>query len=291
MEHAGWPPPDSDLLAYLMDDLEGARAEYLAVHLRHCPHCRTRLDELRETLGLLQTLTPPNPDNHLHRAALKARIADAAASNAAPARSAGWRFAPAGVAFAALLVLVIVSGPMIARAGVVSLNDILRVVPGLGDRDNMPQVIPDDYGGPPGERLGLPAGPTLDPAALPFVPLVPPVLPGENQLTATVATPDGRFHAIYNGDDGLELLVVQQPAAGVTIQSADEGVAEQIDGIDVIIYQIPQIGVARLTWAQHDVLFTVDAITMIPDAFSLAEARALVSALIHFQDSALGPTR
>jgi hypothetical protein len=136
----------------------------------------------------------------------------------------------------------------------------------------------------------LPAGPTIDPSALPFAPLAPEVLPDGNQLTALVAMPDGSFHASYMGADDLNLLIAQRPAAGATLESTEAGDVAQIDGIDVVIYH-DEIGgnVFLMLWVHGDVLFEISTVAAPAAAFPLQEARALASVLIRLQDGSFGP--
>jgi anti-sigma factor RsiW len=66
--------PDTDLIAYIDGELHGARREYVDIHLRVCPDCQARLEEIHETTRLLQRATPltDDPDG---RARIKARLA------------------------------------------------------------------------------------------------------------------------------------------------------------------------------------------------------------------------
>lgn len=77
-----WEPTDADLTAYLLDDLEGARAEYVAAHLERCRNCQERLAVLRAGLERLSSLPDPGGDEPQERSALIARIQLEAAGNA-----------------------------------------------------------------------------------------------------------------------------------------------------------------------------------------------------------------
>ena len=50
--------PIEDLIAHLEGSLDGARAEYVAAHVRACPECRAQIAALQQTDRLLETHRP-----------------------------------------------------------------------------------------------------------------------------------------------------------------------------------------------------------------------------------------
>jgi len=80
---------DEDLVAYLEEDLRGARREWVEAHLAACPHCGERLVRFAAVDALLRAPSPFTDEAHAE-AALRARWEAMAPHLTAPPRPR-WR--------------------------------------------------------------------------------------------------------------------------------------------------------------------------------------------------------
>ena len=279
-------PSDADLTAYLLDDLGGARAEYIEAHLAVCPECRERLARLQQTLGRLESMSEPDGNDLQRQSMLKARIQMEAAGMAQAAGS--WmRRAQIGLVTAAMLILAITLGPSLTGAGSAAIRDLVRGDPELNAAANPPRTDPDDHSLELPEPAAALARATIDPSELPYAPLAPDTLPGSNQLTGMTAFADGAFEGLYAGPDGLELLLRQEPATtdGVRLSEDIEYEELEIDGVEaIIIYDERLNSVDQLFWVRGGMFFTLRAVRLTGDDFPLKEALQIVERLIELQD-------
>ncbi len=77
---------DADLVAYLEEDLRGARREWVEAHLAACPHCGERLARFAAVDALLRASSPFTEGAHAE-AVLRARWEAMAPHLTVPARS------------------------------------------------------------------------------------------------------------------------------------------------------------------------------------------------------------
>ena len=106
--------PETELIAYLKDELTGPSRETVTRHLDGCADCRSALADFRTLLSGVATVTVPPVSWPRYRAELRLRLE----TQAARRRTAWWR-RPVPVAFsaglaAAVLALVVV-GPSMWR--------------------------------------------------------------------------------------------------------------------------------------------------------------------------------
>jgi hypothetical protein len=281
-------PSDADLLAYLLDDLAGARAEYVAAHLEHCEACKARVATLRRALGHLNELAEPDDDDPQRRSMLKARIHMEAAG--AASRTPAGRLQPIriGLAAAAMLALIIVLAPALIGAGSPDLRDLIGTDSSLEAPPNEPRVLPGDRPLPTADGALIPARPTVNPSELPFAPIMPASLPGANHLVEVTAYASGAFEAYYEGDDGLEFMVMQAPATSQGM-SFSEGIDFQeirIADVDAyLLFDDELNSVDQLSWVRGGVFFTLQALVVARNFLPLEEAIQVVERLIELQDN------
>jgi hypothetical protein len=270
-----WEPSDADITAYLLDDLGGARAEYVAAHLAQCPACRERLRRLKQTLARLEAMPQPGDDRAQSQHALTARIQIEVTGMTQPPK-VWWQRAQMGLAAVALLTLVIVLGPVLASAGSAGIREIIGIDAELGFSSRH-----SESGATANPR------PTIAPSDLPYGPVAPNSLPGSNQLLDTVAWADGTFRARYRGADGLWLDLRQEVAATDAVRLGPDAKHEEIRIGDVtaIITVDKQLNnVDQVFWVRGGILFTLRAIHSGQDDFPMSEAFKIVERLMELQD-------
>jgi len=142
--------PDTELIAYLKDELPGTSREAVARHLDGCAECREALADFRTLLGGIADAPVPAVSWPRYRAELRRRLEGRADGRSAAWRlSAAWWRRPVPIAFsaglAAAVLALVVFGPSAWREerrsrGVDGLNGFEEVV--LGTRLDMLREYP-----------------------------------------------------------------------------------------------------------------------------------------------------
>ena len=281
-----WEPTDADLVAFLLEDLEGARAEYVAAHLEQCRECSERLAQIRQVIGRLEALPQPDGDDPQRRTMLKARIQLEAASIAE--ESGIWlKRARIGTAIAAALTVIILLGPVLTDAGSAGIRQLVGVDPGFQHSPGQPRDVPDSIPRLPSDPSEHAARPTIGRTELPYAPIAPADLPGSNNLVDATAFSDGSFEATYEGSDGLRLFLRQEPATtdGVRFSTDLEYQELQIGDVRATItFDDALNSVDQIYWVRGGTFFSLRAPRLTRGDFPLEEAIQVVERIIELQD-------
>jgi hypothetical protein len=232
-------------------------------------------------------LPDPGGDEPQERSALIARIQLEAAGNA-PGHVETWlQRARFGLAAAAVLVLVITLTPALTGAGNPSIRKLIGIDSDVGSTEDEPRVLPGNAPLPTVDPATLPARASVEPGDLPFAPIAPESLPGANHLVETAAYAGGLFEAHYLGDDGLKLLITQQPASseGISFSEGVELEAIRVGDVDGTLLMDENFdSVSHLFWTRGGVLFSLQAIVLARDFLPLSEALEIAARLTELQD-------
>lgn len=258
-------PHDDDLVAYLLDDLGGARLEYLEAHLRHCPECRVQLDELGEMLQILREFPDesPYPDD---RATIKARLV-------LEEREMRSRRTPTLLAAAASLLLVLAIAVFawqpFAQAANNGISEFVRLIEReSANRPNLP-----DTSDPPGVAREPRGTPVDEFSALAFVPVVVEQLPADLTLVGTTSDGPERLTLEYRNET-LRVLVVQSPGVSGAPEFGPDARSMQVDDVEVIYAtNRATLGIVRLYWVHGGVGFSLSVIRS--QGFELARDQAV----------------
>lgn len=278
-----WHPEDDDLLAWLLDDLGGARREVVDSHVDHCPICADRLAELEEARGILGRLSD-TPEHREDRLAIKARVTfEASAAPDANSFDVNWPGILLAIGIAILLVAW--ASPTVGRATSDSISSLLSIVaPDDTDRQAITKQTP-----PGMEQLPLTSA-IIDGASLSFIPVAPEQLPGDLRLTGSSAESADTLQLAYQSDDGaLHLIVTESPEAAGQPAFISGARSLDIDGISVAYLPNPVTeGVLRMYWTRKGIGFEVSIGESTGGDLSLDHAAAIVRHISEVQDQPIG---
>ena len=276
--------PDTDLIAYIDGELHGARREYVEVHLRVCPNCQTRLEEIHETTRLLQRATPLT-DDPVGRARVKARLA--AEAQRAPRHSPRL---PLLVAVPALLLVILtivsLTWTTSPTEAAVSLRSLVRRMNPNGAAPAPSTVLnADRLPGTP--SLSLPST-GAEQATFPTVVL--PRLAGGLTLTSFTLTRSDYAELRYAGPNQLVISVAETPAnkGASTYEDSDKLVV--IAGTQVFwhINPIEKTAIVRAVWVRNGIEFRVDMLQAAGPGIPIPVAHQVIQQIIAAQDNADG---
>jgi hypothetical protein len=276
--------PDTDLIAYTDGELHGARREYVEVHLRVCPTCQARLEEIHETTRLLQRATPltDDPDG---RARIKARLA--AEAQRTPHHSARLPMLVAAPALV-LIILTIVSitwttSPTDAAVSLRSL--IRRSDPNAGPTDPSTVITRDRL---PGTAVVPPEQTNITQASFPTVVL--PRLAGDLTLTSFTLKRADYAELRYAGPHQLLISLWETPAAKSESTSDDSAQLVVISGTQVL-WQVnrrdPSV-IEDAVWVRNGVEFRLQLLQVAGPGIPVSVAHQLIEQVIAAQDNADG---
>ena len=270
--------PIEDLVAYLDGDLRGGRMELVEAHLQACPACRRRRAQFEEVDRLLRE-SSPLIDDPAGRAAIAARVARAAGTR-------GRAQLPLRRAIAALALLAT------ALALAFGWPAISRAQPGLGrfvrfSAQPLGQGVPVGQG-PPGTPLAGVHSPQPSGQQGAFRPIEPARLPLGLELVEQATESTGRRELQYRNEDGVVILVTQEPARGAsTTIVAGKAETVVVGDSEVLWLKAPQPeAVAQLTWERRGVLFQLWVLQAPPRGLPFADASLVVEALTAAQEAA-----
>jgi hypothetical protein len=276
--------PDTDLIAYIDGELHGARREYVDVHLRVCPACQARLEEIHETTRLLQRATPltDDPDG---RARIKARLA--AEAQRAPRHSSRL---PMLVAVPALVLIILtvvsITWTTSPTEAAVSLRSLLRRAdPNVGSPPPSTVLTEDRL---PGKPSLPPADTGIEQATFPTVVL--PRLAGNLTLTSfTLKRPD-YAELRYAGPNQLIISIGETPANKSKSTFEDTAQLVVVSGTQVLWNVNPRArtSIVHAIWVRNGIEFNL---TMLQDAgpgIPVPTAHQIIEQIIAAQDNADG---
>lgn len=274
-----------ELVAYLDGYLAGGRRELVDAHARVCPSCRERIAMFREVDQLVREAVGPPRDDPVARARLRARLAAEARPRGHPRllprvprgllpRASPWVTVPLAALLLALLVL-----PLSSRAGW-PLGDVVHVGPFRSERaaptDGAPVVL---------RGVATPQVPSLEPG---FRSVEPASLPQGLARAERSVPAAGRVELAYRSPTGLALHLAEVPAAGASVKVAPSpGQGTAVVG-DTAVFWLgdPRPGtVSALFWERGGVFFELLVIESSAGGLPLADALAIVEAVVAAQDA------
>lgn len=237
--------PDEDLITFAGGELQGARAEYVELHLSNCPDCQRRLEEFAAVDRLIASSGGGN-DDPLHRTEIKVRIAELSTHPAGKASYNTW-WKPASIVLA-LALLGYAFLPINSSLADFRLGRVFRFF-------EAPASVPADTQMDT-TAAQSPGSGTLVPVTFDIV--APDLLPaGFKRIEQTRPSTD-RIETLYRNADGLTMKLTQMPFTDANYGVSTSG-SEVIpmDGIDVIIQSSPGAGTLFAAhWAYNDYVFS-----------------------------------
>jgi hypothetical protein len=260
-----------ELILHTDGVLRGGRGELVEAHLRVCPLCREWMADFAQTGSAIRAATPPR-DDVAGRAAIRARIA----REPVP-RGRTYRRLFVVVALALLLLTALIL-PTRGTEAHMGIGRFFHFV----ERGAQRSVL---VGGATPAIAPTPIPPPLSPeslAELPFTPQVPITLPLGLRLTDGQIVHSTRLGLHYRNDRGLILTLTQERTQDVRYRAmASDGRLIVIGGAEVLWQPDPfPESVAVLTWEDRGVLYSLSPDKSPNGAWSLADARQIVAALL-----------
>lgn len=276
--------PDTDLIAYIDGELHGARREYVDVHLRVCPACQARLEEIHETTRLLQRATPltDDPDG---RARIKARLATEA--QRPPRHSPRLPMLIAAPALV-LIILVVVSitwttSPTEAAVSLRSL--IQRANPNT--TSPAPSTVLTNDRLPGNSSLSSP-NTNIEQAT--FQTVVPSRLAGDLTLTSfTLKRPD-YAELRYAGPNQLIVSLDETPSSKSDSTFEDTAELVVVSGTQVLWYINPmsRTSIVHAIWLRNGIEFNLNLLQAAGPGIPIPVAHQIIEQIIAAQDNADG---
>ncbi len=268
---SAWHPEDDDIVAWILHDLKGARAEIVDSHLRRCPACAERVREFQEARQLLDTLDEPRSVDK-DRLAVKARVMFETGIKQPDPRSLdlGLRVRMFALIIATVVIVVWMS-PAISEASTAGINGLLSIV--APDSSPSAPTLKE----PPGTARSSFDGTPADIEALDFSALVPKEIPGDLTLQSSTTSPGELLSLIYGNEEGVRIEITQSPI-GAGLPSFLSG-ARKFEVAGISVAYIPEIidgGVLRMFWIDSGIGFELSLSETDGQALSLDQARLIV---------------
>jgi len=276
--------PDTDLIAYTDGELQGARREYVDVHLRVCPACQARLEEIHETTRLLQRATPltDDPDG---RARIKARLA--AEAQRAPRHSPRLPLLVAVPALV-LIILTVVSltwTPNPTEAAVSLRSLVRRIDPNVGSPVPSTVLTEDRL---PGKPSLPPASTGIERATFPTVVL--PRLAGGLTLTSFTLTRSDYAELRYAGPNQLVISIGETLANKSDSATQDSEQLVVISGTQVLWQVNPRARtyIVHAIWVRNGIEFNLLMLQAAGPGIPIPVAQQIIQQIIAAQDNTDG---
>lgn len=266
------------IVLYALDDLRGARREYVEAHISGCPECRRKVAEFQGLTRLLQQSVAV-ADDPLHRAHIKAQIAHKAEKRQ-PAHRTLWK--PALLAVLILALTFAFLDPELTQADF-RLGRIFSII--TEPVRDTPRIIPSDRELPGTPLTGLSA-PQYETQELPFQPIVPETLPLDLALAGESQPGSHELETLYANERGLTIRLSQGPTEDrdVSLSLTDMEV-RYINGTEVLQLAGPDGAVGGLFWGRNGITFTMLILEAPYGGLDPADASLIVEALMRAQDA------
>lgn len=277
------------IIFYALDDLRGARREYVEAHIAGCPDCQRRLAEFQEVKRLLRE-AGSTADDAAHRAAIKQDIRQRARTRR---RHGGWRalVAPKSklsrwqpILLAGLLLVLIVA----FLAPQTSLADfpLGRVIGILTEPASNGLRIISSSQDPPSAPANTPEPVQYDAAELPFQPVTPAALPfGLKFVDQTWPYPQNAASR-YENASNLTIELIQTPIAASDLAISPNIETVTILNTVVMQHMSPEPGaIAALYWVRDGFVFQLSPLRAPYGGLMAEDAHLIARALMQAQDA------
>lgn len=269
---------DDYIVLYALDDLRGARREFVEAHINACPACRRKLAEFQGLTQLLQQSAPVTGDP-LHRAHIKAEIAHKT-ERRQPASRMSWR--PVLMVGILLILTVAFLAPEMSRADF-PLGRVIGVL--TEPARNVPRVISGAQD-QPGTLPSTPEPLGYYTADLPSRPVAPSELPFGLELIDQTWPYSQDVVSRYENATGLAVELIQTPTAASDLALSPTIETVMILNTTVMQHTSPEPGaIAALYWVRDGFVFQLSPLRAPYGGLVAEDAYLIVRAIMHAQDA------
>lgn len=272
---------DDHIVLYALDDLRGARREYVEAHINACSECQRRLAEFRGITRLLQQ-SGTVADDVGHRATLRTRIAsNQSDSPYTPGRSGHkrklFRWQPMLLAGLLLVLAVVFLAPEASRASF-PLGRVIGIL--TESASDGPSALSSNQ-----ERPATPEPLRHGVAELPFQPVAPFDLPLGLELVDQQWPQPHVVASRYDNTISLSVELIQTPIAVSDL--AISPTIETVMILDTIVMQhtSPEPGaIAALYWVRDGFVFQLLPLRTSQGGLMAEDAHQIAKSLMYVQD-------